>query len=80
MPPIVLICATEWAFGDDVHTTCDGCDAPIVHRPHAPASAVRFCVRCAVALLRARPPAVVFATEETLRELALFRAPTKGVQ
>ena len=73
-----LICAPTGHFADDVADRCATCDAPIVHRPHAPPNAVPICLECAAQVLEQRPDATIEITEETRCEIALHRAPTRG--
>lgn len=50
-----LICMPEDGpspFDDNVHTTCDECGTGIVHRPDAPATRRKLCIRCASAAAR----------------------------
>lgn len=74
-----LVCASTGHFADDVPARCAACDAAIVHRPHVPAHAVPICARCATDLIvTGEVPPVIKVTAETLREVALFNATTKG--
>jgi hypothetical protein len=77
----ILVCGPDSHFADDVHTTCESCGAPIVHRPHSPANAVKLCMECAAARLamdEGLPKVTV--TEETRREIELFYQKTDGTQ
>jgi len=76
-----LICATTGHFADDVQARCSSCDAPIMHRPHVNPDLIKICMACLDALLEADGTKPVIAvTKETLREVALWGAKTKGVQ
>jgi hypothetical protein len=77
----ILVCAATGHFADDVPAHCATCGRSIVHRPHAPADAVPMCEGCAAAAVAADPtPPTIGITEETLREVLLYRATTKGTQ
>lgn len=75
-----LVCATIGNFADDVDAHCARCDAPIQHRPHAPADYVKICIRCAADKFAVSQAPRIEVTEKTLRELALYYAKTKGTQ
>lgn len=45
-----VVCGPISHFADDVHATCAGCRAPIVHRPHVPSKPPKVCLPCAVAM------------------------------
>lgn len=81
-PPGIVVCGPVSYFRDDVRTTCARCWAPIVHRPHVPADYERVCLSCAVSDLRAArsrgQPLESSMTPETVRELRLYHARTKG--
>jgi hypothetical protein len=75
----ILVCGPESHFADDVHARCARCDAPIVHRPHVPPGLVKMCQACAAAhLIADGRPLEIHVTADTLREVALFNAKTKG--
>ena len=81
MPKTYLMCGPDSAFADDVHTTCATCGTPIVHRPHVPLDAVPMCLPCTLAALAADGGTPRFqVTEDTLREVALYTAKTRGTQ
>jgi hypothetical protein len=74
------VCAAIGNFADDVDARCALCDAPIQHRPHAPADYTKICLGCAAERFTKETPHIE-VTEETLREVALYYAkPTGGTQ
>jgi hypothetical protein len=75
---IIVVCPTTGFFADDVHACCATCAAPIVHRPHVPPEAVTLCCRCAATRFAGDSNVTVVITEETRREVALYRAGTTG--
>lgn len=79
MAPTYLVCSAIGYFADDVKAVC-ACGAAIVHRPHASPDTVKVCLACAEKLMRGDDASQVKVTNETLREAALYRARTKGVQ
>jgi hypothetical protein len=75
----ILVCGPDSYFVDDVATTCAGCAAAIVHRPHKPPDVVLLCPACAGALLAANvaagePVPTIAVTPETAREVEAFEA------
>lgn len=77
----VLVCSSVGYFADDVHAHCATCHAPIVHRPHVPPDASKLCIRCASAWMNAsETEPIIHVTQETLLEVALYHAKTKGTQ
>lgn len=76
--PTFVVCAPTGHFADDVRTHCAVCRTPIVHRPHVPAGSTKICQRCGGRLLESHPDATIGVTEETVREVALFNAKTRG--
>jgi len=77
----ILVCARTGHFGDDVAARCATCDASIVHRPHVDPNLTKMCESCArMAILAGKVPPRIQVTAETLREVALFNAKTKGTQ
>ncbi len=72
-----LICATTGHFWDDVPGRCAVCHRSIVHRPHVDPALVILCEGCAAPLL-AQPGTRIAVTPDTLREIALWNAKTKG--
>jgi hypothetical protein len=73
---IILVCATQSVFLDDLHAACADCATDIVYRPHAP-QAVRLCMPCAAVRIRAQqdkqePVQMMMPTEQTRRELAAW--------
>lgn len=75
----LLVCATTGHFADDVSGRCAACSRPIVHRPHVDPSFVMVCEGCAASILE-QPETQIAVTLETLREVALWNAKTKGTQ
>jgi hypothetical protein len=47
-----VVCGTISAFVDDVHTTCTFCETPIVHRPCAPLTPPKICLRCFITFIQ----------------------------
>ena len=37
---------------DNVYTDCAECGSPITHRPHAPKTPPKICIRCAIEKIR----------------------------
>jgi hypothetical protein len=75
----ILICSRTGYFGDDVPARCAQCDASIVHRPHVDPSLVKMCESCAaVEIAKSQTKPETRVTDETLREVALFKAKTKS--
>ena len=74
----VVVCGPDSYFPDDVRTFCADCLEPIVHRPHAPASAKKICMACAHKLFQTDDKPVVLATEQTLKEVKAFILRRKG--
>lgn len=73
-----LVCGRTGHFADDVDARCTECDAPIQHRPHAPADLVKICIRCARTKFAISPAPRIAVTDDTLREVALYYAKTRG--
>lgn len=77
----VLICAGTGHFADDVEARCEECGASVVHRPHVPPDATKLCAACGARwLLACETPPELRVTDDTLRDVALFYAKTKGTQ
>jgi hypothetical protein len=74
-PACVVVCAPAHAsvFADDLKGECDGCGKAICWRPTAP-EGMHVCLECCPAT------DVVMVTRETVEEVLLYLARTKGTQ
>ncbi len=76
--PLIIVCSPVSRFADDVAAACARCACHLVHRPHIPAGRV-LCLACArIELAGTEVHARI--TPETLAELRLYYAGTRGVQ
>jgi hypothetical protein len=77
----ILVCSRTGHFADDVPARCATCDTPIVHRPHVNPDLVKMCVTCAAdAMANSPTEPEIRVTEETVREVELYNAKTRGTQ
>ena len=51
---VICALASDSAFSDNILTVCAGCGVDICHRPYAPETPPKVCLRCAVARILER--------------------------